>query len=335
MLNIAPWYTQTRRWFLIKHQVGFETLLACPLCGGTQFLPQQAGPDYFLHSPGFFQFVCCSVCRFIFQNPRPPLEAIGQYYPQQYGSYASAQQGLKTRRGLLGAVIRRGQAKRSRLLDAHVQPRNEGPRRLLDVGCASGLFLESMQALPGWQVEGVELNETTARATGARLDVPVFAGPLEHADFAADLFDAITMWDVLEHLHNPFASLRELRRILRPGGVLFVRVPDGASYVAKLCGKYWSGYDLPRHMSVFTPRTLACMLSAAGFRRMLVRYPSGSYLGALHSLRFALDDGFMPAVQAERFHRVLLHPVARAAAWVPLSLADRVLGGSNIEVMVS
>lgn len=333
MLNIVSLYTQTRRWFLTEQS--FETLLACPLCAATQFQFERAGPDYFLHIAGVFQLVRCEACGLVFQNPRPPLEQIGRYYLQQYGSYASAQQGLKTRRGLLGAVIRRGQAKRSRLLDAHVRHDHEQLRRLLDIGCASGLFLESMQSLPGWQVEGVELDEATARATSARLGVSVFAGPLEYATFDDHSFDAVTLWDVLEHLHDPLASLREIRRVLKPGGVLFARVPNGASYVAKLCGKYWSGYDLPRHMTIFTPRTLARMLCAAGFCQLLVRYPSGSYLAALHSLRFALDDGRMPAQQAEALHRALLHPVARAAAWLPLSAGDRVLGGSNIEVMVA
>lgn len=320
---------------MTKHSSQLVALAACPLCGGVQFQPERAGPDYFLHVPGFFRLVRCEACGLVFQNPRPPLEAIGRYYSQQYGSYASARHGLKTRRGLLAAIIRRGQAKRSRLLDTHVPDNSGCTRRLLDVGSASGLFLESMQAIPGWQVEGVELDAVTAQATSARLGVPVFAGPFEHARFADSSFDAITLWDVLEHLHDPLASLRELRRILRPGGALFVRVPNGASYVTRMCGNYWSGYDLPRHMTIFTPRTLGRMLGVAGFGRTLVCYPSGSYLAALHSLRFWMDDGHARSKRAEQIHQSLLHPVARAAAWLPFTLADYALGGSNIEVMVA
>lgn len=288
-----------------------------------------------MHLSGDFTLVRCKSCGLVFQNPRPSLDSIRQYYPQQYGSYASAQQGLKTRRGLIGGVIRRGQAKRSRLLDRHVPYNGKRPRRLLDIGCASGLFLESMQSLPNWQVEGVELDEMTARATSARLQVPVFAGPVEQAKFESASFDAITLWDVFEHLHHPLQSLHEFRRILRPGGMLFMRVPNGASYVAKLCGRYWSGYDLPRHMTIFTPRTLAQALRMATFTRVLASYPSGSYLATLHSLRFALDDGRTQPQRAATLHRALLHPVARAMAWLPFTLADQVLGGSNIEVMVS
>lgn len=308
--------------------------VTCPLCDSTAYRAERSGPDYFMHLPGTFTLVCCQACGLIFQNPRPPLDLIGPYYPQQYGSYASAQQGLKGRRGLLGAIVRRGQNKRCALIDQAV-PDTGNARRLLDVGCASGLFLEAMQAHANWQVEGVELDAQTAHATSERLGVPVFAGPLEQARFADHAFDAITLWDVLEHLHDPLASLHELRRVLRPGGVLFVRVPNVASYVARLCGRYWSGYDLPRHMTLFTPRTLGHMLGVAGFRNLLRRYPSGSYLAALHSLRFAIDNGLMPLERAAAVHRVLLQPAARAAAWLPFMLADRLAGGSNIEVMVA
>jgi 2-polyprenyl-3-methyl-5-hydroxy-6-metoxy-1,4-benzoquinol methylase len=261
------------------------------------------------------------------------LEEIARYYPDHYGSYGSAQEGLAVRRGLMRWVIRRGLHKRCRLLDRNVPPTPGRPRRLLDVGCASGLFLEAMQEYPGWQVEGVELNRTAAHVTSARLGVPVFAGPLEQAHYADASIDAVTLWDVLEHLHDPLASLRELRRILRPGGALFVRVPNAASYVARGCGRYWSGYDLPRHMTLFTPTTLQQALAKAGFDRPLVRYSSGSYLAALHSLRFAMDAGRVSPARAARIHRWLLHPVVRALAWLPFTVADRLAAGSNLEVL--
>jgi len=309
-----------------------ETVV-CPLCESDRFRVERGGPDYFMHLPGTFQLVRCAACGLLYQNPRPPLSEIGRYYPDHYGSYGSAQAGLRTRSGLMGWIIRRGQNKRCRLLDRTVLPVAGQPRRLLDVGCASGLFLEAMQHYPGWQVEGVELNETAARTTAARLGVPVFAGPLEHARYPGASFDAVTLWDVLEHLHDPLASLRELRRITRPGGVIFVRVPNAASYVARLCGRYWSGYDLPRHMTLLTPATLRRALVQAGFERTLLSYSSGSYLAALHSLRFAMDDGRLSPRRAEAIHRALLHPVARALAWLPCALADHVADGSNLEVM--
>src|SRR5262245_47082303 len=108
--------------------------------------------------PGTFHLVRCEQCGLLYQNPRPPLAEIGRYYPDHYGSYGSAQAGLRTRPGLLGSIIRRGMNKRCRLLDRTVPAEAGRPRQHLDVGCASGLFMEAIQN-HGWRVEGVELNE--------------------------------------------------------------------------------------------------------------------------------------------------------------------------------
>jgi 2-polyprenyl-3-methyl-5-hydroxy-6-metoxy-1,4-benzoquinol methylase len=306
--------------------------VTCWLCGSLRSRNAHSGPDYFMRQSGIFHLVCCEECGLLYQNPRPPLADIGRYYPDHYGSYSSAQAGLRTRPGLMGWIIRRGMNKRCRLVDRAVPAQVGQARRHLDVGCASGLFMEAMQS-HGWQVEGVELNEAAGRATSARLGVPVFIGPFEAAHYPDASFDAVTMWDVLEHLHDPLASLRELRRIVRPGGVLFVRVPNAASYVARLCGRYWVGYDLPRHMTVFTPKTLRRALAQADFAQIMHAYTSGSYLVLLHSLRFAMDDGLVSLRRAAIIHRALLHPAMRALAWAPFHVADRVAGGSALEVM--
>jgi len=112
-----------------------------------------------------------------------------------------------------------------------------------------------------------------------------------------------------------------------------VRIPNAASYVARLCGRYWSGYDLPRHMTLFTPTTLRRALAQAGFNQIVCSYSSGSYLAALHSLRFAMDDGMVSPQGAAAIHRVLLHPIARALVWPPVRLADWIASGSNLEVL--
>lgn len=308
--------------------------ITCPLCGASHFRVVLCGQDYMHGLPGEFQLARCAACGLLYQNPRPLPGDIVRYYPDGYGSYSSAVQGLRGRPGLAGVLVRRGLTRRARLLDRYVPGSGSRPRRLLDVGCASGLFLETMQAQSGWQVEGVELNVRAARAVTERLGVPVFAGPVEQACFPDASFDAITLWDVLEHLYDPVATLRRLRPMLRPGGAVFLRVPNAASYVARLCGRYWSGYDLPRHMTLFTPRTLSRALAAAGFSRLIRSYSSGSYLAALHSLRFALDDGRLPPARAAAIHRALLHPAFRMLAWGPFSIADRLAGGSNLEVLV-
>jgi SAM-dependent methyltransferase len=319
-----------------NHPIEPEALeqIACPLCGSSNNRVFLAGPDLFMHVPGIFQLVRCTDCRLIYQNPRPPLADMGRYYPDRYGAYGSSETGLRGRTGLAGALTRRALGMRCRLIDSIIAMTPGRSRRLLDIGCASGLFLEAMQNQQGWVVEGVEPDVASARGVAERLGIPVFAGPFEHANYPTGHFDAITLWDVLEHVHDPMASLHEIRRMLRPGGVLFIRVPNAASYVARICGRYWSGYDLPRHMTLFTPRTLARALVQAGFRTTVRRYSSGSYLAALHSLRFAMDAGRVSPKRAAAIQHLLIHPLFRAVAWLPLRLADLLAGGSNLEVLV-
>jgi SAM-dependent methyltransferase len=308
--------------------------VGCPLCAGEQQQPYLQGADHFFGMPGQWQLVRCVQCGLIYQNPRPTRSAIGSYYPDEYGSYTAAQIGMRARRGLSGRLAWRALGQRAALLERHAPtPRAGEPRRLLDIGCAAGFFLEVAQRR-GWMVEGVELHEPTAMAVQARLGIRVFAGSFEQANFPAGYFDAVTLWDVLEHLHDPLASMREVRRIIRPGGVVFVRVPNVASYQAKLFGQYWSGYDLPRHLSHFSPKTLSDLLGRAGFRRIIGHYPSGSYPAAVHSVRFWLRATGASAEVAAQAHRRLLNPLLRIAIGGPLRLVDRLLGGSNMEVMV-
>ena len=307
----------------------------CPLCHSTDYDPYHSGSDYFMHLPGTFHLVRCQNCTLLYQNPRPSSSVINQYYPDEYGSYATAQQGIRTRRGLLlSKVIYRGLNKRCKLIDQH-QPQKDGQsRKLLDIGCAAGLFLEVMQQYPGWQVEGVEPNKTAAKATSERLGIQVFQGLFEEAHYPDASFDAVTLWDVLEHLYDPIESLKELHRILKPGGLLFVRVPNGASYVRSIFRRYWVGYDLPRHMTIFTPTTLKQAFELTGFNEPIRTYTSGSYLSTLHSMRFALDDGRMAPERAAKLHKFFYHPIMRAVALLPFISADKIAGGSNLEVLV-
>jgi SAM-dependent methyltransferase len=160
-----------------------------PLCGAAQYHPENSGPDLFMSLPGMFHLVCCAECGMLYQNPRPPLAEIGRYYHDHYGSYVSAQAGLRARPELMGWIIWRGLNKRCHPIDRGVPSQVQRARRYLDVGCGSGLFREAMQS-HGWQVEGVELNETAGRVTSARLGVPVFIDPFEAAHYPDASFDA-------------------------------------------------------------------------------------------------------------------------------------------------
>jgi SAM-dependent methyltransferase len=95
--------------------------------------------------------------------------------------------------------------------------------------------------------------------------ITVHQGSVQNAAFPDEFFDVVTMWHVLEHVPDPRETLGELRRILKPNGLLVVEVPDSASVTFRLCGDRWLQLDIPRHLQHFTPKTLVRILEDAKF----------------------------------------------------------------------
>jgi SAM-dependent methyltransferase len=145
-----------------------------------------------------------------------------------------------------------------------VVERHRPPGRLLDVGCAYGFTLEVARER-GWQVAGVEAASDVAAATQGRLGVTVHADLLAAALPAGSL-DAVTLWDVIEHLPDPRAAVAEVRRILQPGGVFSVVTPDVGSLAARLLGARWEEMTkMPEHIFFFDRQSLAALLRGTGF----------------------------------------------------------------------
>jgi SAM-dependent methyltransferase len=217
----------------------------CPLCGGARHKFLFARRDHTHYVTGTrFRVVRCRDCGMVFVNPRPGPGEIDAFYPEDYyEAQVPAAQLLREKRAGLEA--------RARLLE------DLPPGRLLDVGCQKGEFMLWMQQR-GWQVQGVEVSRKAPNLFG----LPIFYGRLEEAAFRPRSFDAVTAWAVLEHVHDPVGLLRRLARLLRPEGRAFVLVPNFRS----LPGRFMRHDDVPRHLVMFTPRTLSRAAAAAGLR---------------------------------------------------------------------
>ncbi|MDE3111882.1 MAG: methyltransferase domain-containing protein [Chloroflexota bacterium] len=134
--------------------------------------------------------------------------------------------------------------------------------RLLDVGCALGDFLALARG-EGWQVEGAEISmfaANEARKKGLR----VFCGALEDLRAPSGRYDAITLYDVIEHLSDPIATLKEIRRLLVPGGVVHIVTPNVGGLQARLLGASWYHYKPGEHLFYFSPTTLRRATRDAG-----------------------------------------------------------------------
>lgn len=186
--------------------------------------------------------------------------------------------------------------------------------RLLDIGCSSGALLRSAM-IHGFDAEGVEPAAQAAefaKSTGLK----VFHGYLEEARFPASSFDAVTLMEVIEHLPDPSALLREVGRILKPNGVLVVGTGNGASWTVRLVGARWGYFQVAEHgghISFFNPLSLAILAQRCGFdversetrRVSLAERKEAGYL-SYRLLRVATEVLAMPARLFGKGHDMLV-----------------------------
>ena len=258
-------------------------ITTCDLCGSSEASPVHQGTDLMIHTTDqLFTLVRCKQCGLVYMNPRPFPSEMGRFYPPEYEPYSFHIPRFSN--PWREKLFFYGIDKRARLI--HTLTGKKRRLRLLDIGCSSGVFLARLQKVFGWDVYGVEPNREAAQFAREKYGLEqVTTGTLDEVHYPDAYFDAVTLWNVLEHLYSPDATLKEIRRILKPGGLLVCAVPNLAGLDAKLFGKYWQGYELPRHLYHFTPRTLSKLFRKNGFRIVKQTGLSGEHNFLLLSLR--------------------------------------------------
>lgn len=204
-----------------------------------------------------FEIRRCGSCGLAITWPPPPPEDMGRYYPATYYGETGEKRFVGPVEGLQRALY----GSRVRQLEQAIGGR---PGRVLDVGCGRGFLLDAFRRR-GWNVEGTEMSAASSAHAREVLGIPVQVGPLEALGIPGESFDAVTIWHVLEHVPTPASLLDEIHRILRPGGVLLVSVPNFGSPEARASGPAWFHLDVPRHLVHFTPDTLVGALRGSGF----------------------------------------------------------------------
>ena len=219
----------------------------CPVCGFTNsgLLMARRGYSYF----------CCNRCGAIYLDPMPVADQVTAVYQDPAYFAGDGESGYRDYTAMHKALAPHFR-RRLRILAERL------PRRghLLDVGCADGYFLALAQA-DGWEVAGVEISEPMAKEAARRLRIPV-------ATSLNDLpgtYDAITLWEVVEHFPDPVAELRRLAGRLRPGGVLMLSTPNAGHWQALRAPETWTAYRPPAHVVLFTTDALKIALEKADF----------------------------------------------------------------------
>lgn len=230
----------------------------CPVCGSTAIQPVATVKDYSVSGESF-PLWACSNCGVRFTQQPPDAASIGPYYKTEaYVSHTETRKGVVNR---LYHLVRNYTLRAKRKLVGRASGRHTGA--LLDIGAGTGAFAGVMQAA-GWQVTALE-PDATARENALKVH-GVQLQPAEQL-FALPVasFDVITLWHVLEHVHDLHGYTERFRQLLRPGGTLIIAVPNYTSYDAQHYGAGWAAYDVPRHLWHFSPGSMQQLAAMHGF----------------------------------------------------------------------
>ena len=220
----------------------------CALCGGGVFVPS-------LSCDGF-SYVKCAGCGLVQMNPQPVADSVKSRYGDNYLAYELENEDnfLNLQKlGLADAGFFR--------IERELLSRADAPS-VLDVGCATGALLGFLRDR-GWRTVGAEISPSAVHARETRgLDVKRCA--LEECGFPDGGFDVVLASHLIEHLNWPREFIREVRRILRPDGHLFLTTPNVDGFQARLFGGGWRA-TIFDHLYLFSVRTLKAMLRSEGF----------------------------------------------------------------------
>ncbi len=174
--------------------------------------------------------------------------------------------------------------------------------RLLDVGCGAGTILDKAREM-GWQAEGLDVSLPAVETLTAK-DFKIFHGTLHEANYPAGHFDVVTASEVIEHVDDPQEFLREIARILRPGGLLWMTTPHSNGLSFKVLGVDWTMITPPEHLNLFSVRAMEILLKQAGFGESRITTSGVNPFEIFQYYRGKLAGPEKPQQSEESFDRV-------------------------------
>lgn len=267
----------------------------CPLCGFSTFKFLYVAYDRMLGLPGKFSVKQCSSCSLVFLDPRPTRESLKKYYPsKKYYAYTSS-----TKKGLFG-ILREYLVTHyyhpnlfSLFISTFIQnvpamPSYVKNGNILDIGCGAGDTLVLLKNV-GWDTYGLDMDEWALKNAKKRGLKNLRLGTYEAlAKYPDNFFDAIRLYHVIEHIDDAVVCLRLIRQKLKKNGELVVGAPNVDSIVSRLFRSYWYNLDIPRHVILFSPKTLTKLAKKEGFSVQKIEYCSAG--GIIGSIQYVLSS---------------------------------------------
>mgnify|MGYP005838438513 CR=1 FL=1 len=245
----------------------------CYLCGSQGKYLYLNTKDQTGKAPGQWNVKQCNNpdCGLCWLDPMPLVEDIGKLYSNYYTHFPEplkeknqfVEQSKYFLKSLLTLIPT---LDRDKIMADYRYLQGVKPGKLLDIGCGNGSFLQEMQR-KGWEVVGIDFDQAAVNVTKQR-GIEAYVGDLSTITFPKNSFDAITLNHVIEHLYDPLSCLRSCHNLLRDGGKLTLITPNIESLGHKHFKQYWRGLETPRHLFLFSPKTLRSIAIQAGFSQI-------------------------------------------------------------------
>jgi 2-polyprenyl-3-methyl-5-hydroxy-6-metoxy-1,4-benzoquinol methylase len=238
---------------LLPEKMSLESVSVCPICSSASFTKFLSAKDHTTTGEQF-EIVKCAKCDFTLTNARPDINAIGKYYQsEKYISHTGGSKSLFDKVYVLARKITLGW--KLKLINKY-----KPTSTILDYGCGTGEFLHHLKS-HGWIATGVEPSKSARQKATSLLKTSVF----ESIDkIKGKQFDIITLWHVLEHIHDLNEKLLSIKSLLKQDGIIFIAVPNHEAPDAKKYGAYWAGYDVPRHLWHFSKDSMKKLFDKTG-----------------------------------------------------------------------
>ena len=240
------------------------TLQECPACKTNSIAFVLEVKDYTVSGKKFAVWQC-NQCKLRFTQAAPSADAIGSFYQSNdYISHSDTKKGIINR---LYHSVRNITLKQKRKEVQKATGLQTGT--LLDVGAGTGAFASEMKKA-GWLVTALEPDET-ARENAKKNYGLSLQLPEELFAQIPESFDAITLWHVLEHIHELHRYLQTFQQVVKQGGILMIAVPNYTSFDAAYYKEHWAAYDVPRHLYHFSPQSMKPLLLQYGFEMVAMK----------------------------------------------------------------
>lgn len=231
----------------------------CPVCGSDKIREVLRAKDHTV-SGEIFPIFECGDCTLRFTQDVPDATSVGPYYQSDnYISHTNTSKGIVNR---IYHLVRRTTLARKRKLVQHASGLATG--KLLEIGSGTGSFLHTMKS-HGWETTGLEPDAGARQIAKELYGLGLYETDLLYG-LPADSFDAITLWHVLEHVHDLSRYISQLKTLLKPAGRLIIAVPNYTAADEKVYKAFWAAYDVPRHLYHFSPRSMQVLMERHGLK---------------------------------------------------------------------